>query len=181
MKRPVRTTLVYGAISALAVMPAAALLSAYIDWPSAVKLVLWADLAGYAVLMARWCGKPLTAIMFPLALLLGTALWPGIYSAFFFLGVGVLSWLRSGICFSNTPMRAMAAETISIAGGAGLAALLGPGTTVTWAVSIWLFFLVQALYFFIVPSVNRQTPAQTQPDPFDRAQREALRVLDDMG
>jgi hypothetical protein len=181
MKRPVRTTLVYGAISALAVMPAAVLLSAYVDWPSAVKLALWADLAAYAVLMARWSGKPLTAIMFPLALLLGTALWPGLYSAFFFLGAGVLSWLRSGICFSSTPMRAMAAETVSIAGGAGLVVLLGPGTTVTWAVSIWLFFLVQALYFFIVSPVEQPTSAQTPPDPFAQAQREALRVLDDIG
>ena len=73
---------------------------------SAFKLVLWADLAGYAVLMARWSGKALTAIMFPLALLLGTAVWPGIYTAFFFLGLGMLSWLRSGICFSKTPIRA---------------------------------------------------------------------------
>ena len=93
MKRTVRTTLVYGAISALAVMPAAGLLSTYLGRTTAFKLVLWADLAGYAALMARWSGKPLTAIMFPLALLLGTALWPGGYPAFFFLGLGVLSWL----------------------------------------------------------------------------------------
>ena len=180
MKRPLRTTLVYGAISALAVMPAAGLLSAYLGWSTAFKLVLWADLAGYAALMARWSGKPLTAITFPLVLLLGTALWPGVYTAFFFLGLGMLSWLRSGICFSKTPIRAVAAETICVAGGTSLVALLGPDTTVTWAVSIWLFFLVQALYFFMVPSVNRPTPARTQPDPFEQAQREALRVLDDI-
>jgi hypothetical protein len=62
-----------------------------------------------------------------------------------------------------------------------LVVLLGPGTTVTWAVSIWLFFLVQALYFFIVSPVEQPTSAQTPPDPFAQAQREALRVLDDIG
>ena len=181
MTPPVRTTLVYGALSALAVMPGTALLAAYMGWPLAFKLALWADLAGYAALMARWSRRPLTALILPLALLLGMALWPGIYAAFFFLGLGVLAWLRSGICFTAAPLRAIAAETLVIAGGAGLVALLGPASTLTWAISIWLFFLVQALYFFIVPSSARSTAGMSTPDPFYRAHREALRVLDEAG
>ena len=177
MKRAVRTTLVYGFISALLVMPATWLLAGLAGWPVAFKLALWADLFVYTVLLARWSGQGLAAIVFPLALLLGTALWPGGYAGFFFLGLGVLGWIRSGICFSATPVRAVAAEIITVSGGAGLVALLGPGSTVTWGISIWLFFLVQALYFFIVPTPDRPAAVQTDEDPFERARREARRVM----
>ncbi len=179
MKRPVRSTLVYGLISALTVMPAAWPLAGLIGWPMAFKLVLWTDLAFYAVLLSRWSGKGLLTIVFPLALMLGTALWPGVYFGFFFLGLGVLGWIRSGICFSGTPVRAVAAEIITVAGGSGLVTLLNPGSTVTWAISIWLFFLVQALYFFIVPATDLQNTARTAEDPFEQALREAQRVLEE--
>lgn len=178
MKWAVRTTLVYGFISALAVMPATWLLAGPMGWPPAFKLALWTDLFFYAVLLARWSGKGLLTIVFPLALMLGMALWPGGYVGFFFLGLGVLGWIRSGICFSGTPLRAVAAEIITVSGGAGLVALLGPGSSVTWAISIWLFFLVQALYFFIIPATDRPNAVRSDEDPFEQAHREARRVLE---
>lgn len=178
MNHSVRTTLVYGLISAVSVMPVSGVLAGSIGWPMAFKLVLWADLFGYALLLARWSGKGLGSIVFPLALLLGTAVWPGVYSAFFFLGLGVFSWLRSGICFSRAPIRAVAAETITVAGGAGLVALLNPVSAITWSISIWLFFLVQAIYFFIVPSMKNAPAGRWEQDPFEQAHREALRILE---
>jgi len=181
MNRPIRTTLVYGLICALAVVPAASLLAAYTGWPPAFKLMLWAALCGYAVLLARWGAKGPGGLILPLALLLGTALWPGIGAAFFFLALGVLCWLRSGICFSRFPIRAVAAETVTAAGGAGLIALLNPGSTVAWSVSLWLFFLIQALYFFIVPVAGKAPAAQHRADPFEQAFRAARRILEETG
>jgi hypothetical protein len=181
MKRHVRTTLVYGLISALTVMPAAWSLAGPIGWPMAFKLALWADLSIYAILLARWSGKSPTVVLFPLALLLGTAIWPGVYSGFFFLGLGIFSWIRSGSCFSGTPVRAMAAEVITVGGGAGLVSLLGPGASLTWAIGIWLFFLVQTLYFYLVPASCPANAVGTAPDPFDQAHRKARRVLDEAG
>jgi hypothetical protein len=179
MKWYVRSTLVYGLISALTVMPAAWSLAGLVGWPMAFKLALWLDLLGYAALLARWSGKGSRVILFPMALLLGTALWPGVYAGFFFLGLGVFSWIRSGCCFSGTSLRAVTAEVITIGGGAVLVSLLGPGASLTWAVSIWLFFLVQALYFLIVPATTHERRAATSMDPFDVAHREALHVIDD--
>lgn len=177
MKPPVRATLVYGLISALTVMPAATLLAGSIDWSLAFKLLLWADLFVYTRLLTRWGGKGPAAALFPLALLLGAALMPGFHTGFFFLGLGVLCWIRSGICFSNRPVRAVVGETIAVAGGAGLVALLNPGSTIAWAISIWLFFLMQALYFFIVPMIN-PSPGNMHEEPFEQAHREALRLLE---
>jgi hypothetical protein len=181
MKRHVRTTLVYGLVSTLTVMPFAGLLAGLIGWPISFKLVLWLDLFIYAVLLARWSGKGIGAIVFPTALLLGTALWPGVYSGFFLFGLGVFSWVRSGCCFCGTPIRAIAAEVITVGGGAGLMTLLSPGTTITWAIGIWLFFLVQTLYFFIVPAIDSSDGNRTFEDPFEQACREAQRVLDAVG
>jgi len=99
---------------------------------------------------------------------------------FFMLGLGFFSWIRSGICFSTTPLRAVTGEFITIAGGAGLVALLNPGSTVAWAISIWLFVLVQSLYFFIVPANRATLPARSDGDAFASAYREAQRVLEDV-
>jgi len=181
MRRPIRTTLVYGLVCAVAVVPATGLLAAYTGWSPAFKLMLWTALCGYAVLLARWSAKGLGGMLLPLALLLGSALWPGIDAAFFFLALGVFSWLRSGICFSRFPIRAVAAETITAAGGAGLIVLLNPGSAIAWSVSIWLFFLMQALYFFIVPAAGNATADQPGEDPFETALREARRILEDAG
>ena len=181
MKRHVRTTLVYGLISALTVMPLAGLIAGPIGWPMAFKLVLWLDLFIYAVLLARWSAKGIGAIVFPMALLLGTALWPDVYTGFFFFGLGVFSWIRSGSCFCGTPIRAVAAEILTVGGGAGVVALLSPASTITWAIGIWLFFLVQALYFFIVPATGGATTVETSQDHFELACREAIRVLDEVG
>jgi hypothetical protein len=181
VKRSVRTTLVFGAISAALFMPLAWGLAGLVGWRMAFKLVLWADLLCYSLLLIRWSGKGPGAALFPLALLLGTAVWPGINAVFFFLGLGVLSWVRSGICFTGAPLRVMVAEIITVAGGAGLVVLLGPGSTIAWAISLWLFFLVQALYFFIAPGVESPAAARPAADPFAQAHREALRVLDDVG
>lgn len=177
MKRCARTTLVYGLISALTVMPAAWLLTGPIGWPMAFKLSLWADLCIYAIFLMRWSGKGIGAIVFPMALLLGTALWPGVYAGFFFLGLGVLSWIRSGCCFCRTPVRAVTAEVITVGGGAGLVALLSPGSTITLAIGIWLFFLVQGIYFYVVPVTDHTGGVRDEADPFEMARREAQRVL----
>jgi hypothetical protein len=147
----------------------------------AFKLMLWAAFGGYALLLARWSAKNPASLLFPLALLLGAAVWPGLYTAFFFLLMGVLGWLRSGICFSSHPARAIIAETIIGAGGAGLLAWLNPGSALAWTISIWLFFLLQALYFFIVPVPGLKTAPRSSLDTFERAYRGALRVLDESG
>ena len=181
MNHPVRTTLVFAIISALIVMPLAWALAGFTGWTIAIRLVLWTDLLVYALLLVRWSRRGPVAIFFPMALLLGAALWPGVGIAFIFLGLGVLSWIRSGICFDKRPIRALAAETITVGGGAGLVALLGPATPATWAVSIWLFGLVQALYFFILPIGEPLGGQRHAEDGFEQAHREAQRVLEEIG
>jgi hypothetical protein len=179
MNNPVRTTIVYALAGGFLIVPFALLLSPYLHWATAFKLSLWADLAIYAVLLTRWGRASLPEVIFPLALLLGMALWPHTYTGFFFLAAGVLSWIRSGICFQGVPLRTLTAEVLTVLGGCSLVMLFGGRTPLSWAVAICLFSLVQALYFFMVP-VQRNVDEKNKAggDPFDRAVEEARKVLE---
>lgn len=178
MKNPIRTTIAYAVLSGLAVVPAASALSIYLSWPTAFKLMLWADLALYGVLMARWSGVRLLPLLFPLAILLGSALWPRAYSSFFILGLGVFAWMRSGICFQGAPLRALSAEVLTLGGAVGLLLFLGGHSSVAWALTICLFFLIQSVYFFIVPTRRVVSKTRSEKDPFEQAVEEAKKVLD---
>jgi hypothetical protein len=178
VNKPIRTTIVYALAGGFLIVPAATLLTPYLHWAMAFKLSLWAYLAIYAVLLSRWSRTPLSGVIFPLALLLGTALWPRTYAGFFFLAVGILCWIRSGICFQGTPLRNLAAEVTTVLGGCALVMLFGGHTTLSWAIAICLFALIQALYFFFVscaPTGKKMSTAAD--DPFDRAAKEARKVL----
>ena len=178
MNKPVRTTIVFALASGLFVVPLAAALSPYWSWAAAFKLALWADMTVYAILLARWSRARRASLVFPLAILLGTALWPHAYSGFFILAVGVLSWIRSGICFKGRPLIALFAEGVTIAGAVLLLMLFGGHTSIAWALNICLFFLVQSLYFFIIPVKTNPAGRRSGKDPFQRAVDEAQQVMD---
>jgi hypothetical protein len=178
MNRAVRTTVVYALASGFLVVPLAMLLSRYLYWPGALKLVLWADLAVYGVLMARWSGVRLLSVLFPLLILLGAALWPGTHGGFFILALGIFSWLRSGVCFKTAPVRALMAEVLTMVGGAGLLLLIGSHSYGAWALNICLFFLVQSLYFFMVPWQSGRQHQPAAADPFEQAVADAEKVLE---
>ncbi len=179
MNRPVRTTIVFALLSGLLVVPAAWLLQRLIIWPIAFKLVLWADLAVYAVMLARWSRTSPGELVFPLALLCGVAIWPQTNTGFYLLALGMLSWIRSGICYRGTPVRAAMAEAVGIVGGCALVTALGGGSSAAWALNICLFFLVQSLYFFIVPNESAAYVEPSDGDPFERARQGAVKVLQD--
>jgi hypothetical protein len=178
MNGPVRTTVVFALAGVLVLVPGAMLLGSSPQWPIVFKLALWVDLFLYAIALARWGGKNLPAILFPLALLLGAAFWPHSDWGFFYLAVGVLCWIRSGICFPSASLRTVAAEGIALLGGCALLMLFGGRTPVSWAVGTALFTLVQALYFFVAPLRRTAVAGTTDHDRFDRAFQEARNLLE---
>lgn len=178
MNPPVRTTLVFGLLSGLAMVPVLWYQRTYGAWPMALELVIWLNLAIYSVLLCRWSRTRISAMLFPLALLLGVAFWPNTQAGFLLIALGILSWIRSGICFKNTPLGALTAELITILGGSGLVAFWWPQSIQSWALAVWLFFLVQSVYFFIIPSNEHHREMLEKTDPFEEARREAEHVLE---
>lgn len=178
MTHPIRTTILYALASGFTVVPLATLLSVYLSWPTAFKLMLWADLALYGILLARWSGARLPSVLFPLAILLGAAWWPRAYSGFFVLALGIFSWMRSGICYRETFIRALMAEGVTMAGSTAVLLFFGAHSAVALALNICLFFLIQSLYFFIVPACRQRPAPRNAKDPFELAVAEAQKVLD---
>ena len=144
-----------------------------------LKLTVWAAVAVYAALLARWSRTRRLDLAFPLALLLGAAFWPHAYTGYYLLALGVFSWIRSGICFNTNPLRAMTAELITMAGCAAWVAFWSPRSALAWALAVWLFFLVQTLYFFIVPLQVEPDVGLQSVDPFERAWKAARRFLEE--
>lgn len=177
MNKPIRTTVVFALVSGFLTLPLTELLSRYISYQAAFKWVLWMDLAIYAMLLARWSHtrRPL-AILFPLALLLGEAFWPDTWIGFHALALGVLCWVRSGICY-NGKLRALTAELVTVVVGITLVGTLGSNSMATWPLGLCLFILVQALYFYIIATDSDQKTKNAAQDTFDHARHEAEKVL----
>lgn len=178
MKSPVRTTVIFALISGAMVVPLTLLLSPYLQWPTAFKIVLWADVALYGLLLARWGRAPMPALFFPMLILLCSALWPGTYHGFLFLSLGVLAWMRSGICFQYAAVRTLMAEAMTVFGSVAILIIFGAYTPFGWALNICLFFLVQSLYFFIVPLRPGGSDEQAIEDRFEIAAGEAAKIME---
>lgn len=73
--------------------------------------------------------------------------------------------------------RSMGVEIIATIGGGALVSFFNPYTTITWALGIWLFFIIQSVYFIILENPEIADETTYEPDAFDRARIRAERVL----
>lgn len=175
-QNPIRTTILYGLACGLIFTPLAFFLGPILFWSKALKLILWFYLAGYSVFLIKWGSGRVLQIIFPVSLLLALLFFPLPLSAYLFLLLGILSWIRSGICFQHSFFRAITAEIIVCAGGAALVASFTPFSSICLAIGIFLFFLVQSIYFLIFPLQNDGFRKE-KIDPFDKALRRVENIL----
>ena len=179
MNKPVRTTVVMAFLSAFAIYPGLMmLLNPVLGWPTAFKVGLWLIVSVYALLLVRWSKTKILSILFPLVLLLGAALWPYVYTGYFLLLLGILCWIRSGICFQDKPVRTIAAELITVVGGMSLVAIWLPSSMLQCELGILLFGLIQCLYFYIIGYGQSSDIEKVTIDQFEQARNDLERVLE---
>ena len=175
--KPIRFTIVWGLIGGLVYIPLCSALSLMVFWPLGFRLSLWILLAGYAVLLSRWASRPLRSMRLPLLLLLLSAGLIESATAFLFTAIVILSWIRSGICFKRKPML----KRLGVEVGLGLLSGLlvsgtVPGVTPVWALGVWLFFLIQSLYFVLLEH-RGASRTEIEIDPFEKAKMAAVKIL----
>lgn len=180
--RPVRSTILFGLLAALAAIPLITALNLFLPWPRPLALVVGSTLCLYGLLLARWARAGARGICLPLLLLPLLGLMADSLFVFLLLAACVLAWIRSGVCFRQGPrLRAVATEGVVTLGGGALVLSLAPNSTVGWALGLWLYFLFQALYFLLsgcpVDDEEGKTPAAA--DPFEHARVQAERILSD--
>ena len=177
MMNPIPVTLIFGLLSGLSILPLIHFTTSLAGWAVALKFFVLLNLAFYGFLLCLWSRKPIVSIAFPLMLVTGMAVWPDSSSAFVPVALGVFGWIRSGICFKGPSIRIVLAEIITIIGGAGFLLFWGPTATSALVVAIWFFFLVQTLYFYIVPDKTIDKQGAGLSDPFEHARLETERIL----
>ncbi len=176
--KPIRTTIIFGIISALLVIAGIYFQAFYWGWPLTQNVFLATILILYSLLLCRWSKTDLITIAFPLFLIICLSLWPHLHTGFILLALLLFGWIRSGICFNHAPVRAMIAEAVTIAGSLGFLIFWWSHSSLVLPMAIWFFFLVQSLYFYIVPIPLAESTEAGSPDPFVLASREMERLLD---
>ena len=179
--RQTRTTIVFGLICAIIFVPARMIADQtdMIQYPADLRLIFWMFLAGYAVLLARWSKTGLHTILFPLLLPLLFIGWQGSDMMFFLCTLGVLSHIRSGLCFSGAWLKTAAAEALICFGSAALVAYFTPRSVLEWSLGVWMFFLGQSLYFIFAGSAETENEPETKRDGFENARHQAEKLLAD--
>ena len=179
IQHPIRNTILYGLVCGLSFIPVALTLNALTPWSCAVGLTLWLFIAGYAILLNIWGQKIQISTVFPLLLLLPALFLIDSIVLFFILALIVTSWIRSGICYQKTGAMGIAVELLLCFSGGLLVLIFTPGSVYAWTLGVWMFFLVQALYFvFFEPSSKRQD-AYARMDDFEKASKQAEIILTD--
>ncbi|MGD8471168.1 MAG: hypothetical protein PVJ82_07230 [Desulfobacteraceae bacterium] len=175
--KPISATIFWGLIGALTYIPLCSALNLIMFWPLGFRLSLWTLLSGYAILLSRWASLPLRSVILPLLLLLLSAFLIESATAFLFIALVILSWIRSGICFKKRPLlKRLGAEAgLCLAGGLLVYGAV-PGGTAVWALGVWLFFLIQALYFVLF-EYQSCPHTKIEVDPFEKAKMAAEKIL----
>ena len=176
-QRPVFATVLLGGLGALSWRWAELAVGWHAHRSALLFSLLWCLLVLYALLLVRWSGRGWAAVIFPLAVL---GLWgwqradagEGVVAA-----LALLSWVRSGICFPVAPGPAIGRE-VAVGGGGLLAAALIPGHSLSWAAGIWVFFLVQALFFVCFETGADRRREKSAANAFERARHRAEKILD---
>jgi hypothetical protein len=171
------TTVVYGLLCGVAFIPVVAALSQFLPWPAPFRFTIWLYLAGYLVLLTRWKRVTLSSILLPLLLLLCIALWGESTAVFGLLSLGILSWVRSGNCFQEGVLKTFSAEAALCLGGAALVVSFSPLSMTTWAVGVWMFFLVQSLYFLVFSDISTTEKGKSERDSFEQTKIKAEKIL----
>jgi hypothetical protein len=175
--KPIRSTIIWGLIGGLLYIPLGVALSRFMLWPVSFQVSLWVLLAGYGVLLSRWAPESLRSISLPLLLLFIAAFFIRSTSAFLFISLVMLSWIRSGICFKEKPFLKRFGAEIGLGLATGLLVSGSvPAAAIAGALGIWLFFLIQALYFVLF-DYRSDPEARIEVDPFEKAKMAAQKIL----
>lgn len=165
MNNPIRISILHGIISATIFIPLIYFASPW-HWPLLTKFYIWCNIALYSLFLCRWSKTNIKTLFFPLLLHLGFVIWPQTVLSFGLLTLAILSWIRSGICFTNRPAMRVLAEVVGFSVGTLFLLFWLPYSIPAGSLAILLFYLVQTIYFYLFP-IQKSTDHNTKEfDPF---------------
>jgi hypothetical protein len=178
--KPVRATILYGMLCALSFIPLNLAFSCIASRSDTLGLTVWWFLAGYTFLLSRLSEKSFWGGIYPLLLLFTAIFATESVIHFSLLALPLISWIRSGIFFQKPVGTRLVTEVLLVFTCAVLGIAFAPGSPLDWVLGIWMFFLVQALYFVLLESDGPIENYKAGIDPFDKASRQAEAVLSEV-
>ncbi len=175
---PITAGVIFAGVAALLSAGAISLPLHFVAWPARLNATLFLCLAAYAALLARLSARPIRTFAAPILLLSAVLVSAASVTGFVIPAAAGLAWIRSGICFPGPAARRAAAETLTLAAGLALCGVLRPSGTAGLALGLWLFFLIQALYFAFVdpaPAFGGERPVRTLRQGLHRRTQALLR------
>ncbi len=177
-KHPLRSTIAYGLLAALFLLPLVSFFGLLLPGGRALAAAGLLLIAGYGLLLAAWSGNGrrrggLMVFLLPLVVLLGH----GTPALFWSTALVALAWYRSFFLFGGRLLVHLPLELMLCGGGWFLATTCGLGGAagpLTLMFGVFLFFLVQSLYFVVG---NHEGEGEAGHDPFEAARRRAEAVL----
>ena len=73
-------------------------------------------------------------------------------------------------------MKTFGAEIVLCLGGGAVVSYFAPQSMATWALGIWMFFLIQSLYFALFRDIPKHEE-ELEVDAFERARNQAETIL----
>ena len=176
--RPVLTTIVFGIGAAICFYPLSALVHHLAPWYRAVMITFGIYLVLYALLLARWVRQGAqTSVLAIVSTMFAALFLPSLNMS---LGAMllILGWIRSRQCFRLPFLWMVVGEIIIGCGGLMLVSALHPSSMVEWSLGIWLFFLIQSLYFIMFADKSMTIKKNESPDPFETARGRAEEIIE---
>jgi len=161
---PLAASVIFAAAAAVLVAAATILPLRPIPRTTALDAALFLCLAAYSAFLARSSGRSLRTLFAPLFMLAAVMAVAGSVAGFVVPAAAGLSWIRSGICFTGSMPRRVCAEAIACAAGLALVWWLQPPGPYGWALSMWMFGLIQALYFVVIDAERTGLPEKQGQD-----------------
>jgi hypothetical protein len=110
-----------------------------------------------------------------LVMLFGSVFFISSFTGYILFVLLVFGFLRTGICFTQNRFSGWLTEIlITFAAGVTIAKYCG-GSLVSQAMGVWMFFLLQSIYFIVFPSENKEESPTA--DPFESAKKNMDEIL----
>jgi hypothetical protein len=178
-QHPIASTILLGLVCALTFMPLSMILNTVVSWSNAICLALWLFAGGYAFLLGHWSRAGYRTVGFAVLVLLTAIFLVKSIAAFLLFTLVFISWIRSGVCFQKSGGISLAVELALCVAGGAMVAVSAPVSPLGWALAVWMFFLLQALYFVIIDIQDAEPHdnGENEEDPFERACSQAENIL----
>ncbi len=165
----VRQTIVWGIICGLMYVPGVYFALRFFSAEISIRLVLWLFISGYVVLLCRGARVNRGHVGIFLVMLFGSVFFISSFTGYILFGMLVFSFLRTGVCFTQNRLSGGLTEILlTFAAGVTIAKYCGD-SLVSQAMGVWMFFLLQSIFFIVFPSENKKESPTA--DPFESAKK----------